>query len=193
MNAHAFFAALLKSQEVKSWQKKKLLAPRKTLINVTSQGYLLVMAKSRLFSFSNYIDLLNTASKASPCNTQSLLVTDFKDRPEWPFFTCTKHSHDSSKPYLYNSYGWLAHPYLLLVKSAWYLRQINLHKLPSGVLTLSFKIHKRGFSWKVQRRPRPADIFLNESLPLKIPLRTPCQWLPWAWFSRKTSLKIFTG
>jgi translation initiation factor 2 beta subunit (eIF-2beta)/eIF-5 len=34
----------------------------------------------------------------------------------------------------------------------------------------------------------PADIFLNESLPPKIPLWTPCSWLPWPWFSREKSL-----
>jgi hypothetical protein len=49
---------------------------------------------------------------------------------------------------------------------------------------------KMGFSCKVQRR-LPADIFLNESLPLKTPLRTPCSWPPWPWFSREKSLKIF--
>jgi hypothetical protein len=32
---------------------------------------------------------------------------------------------------------------------------------------------------------------LNESLPPKTPLRTPCSWPPWSWFSREKSLKIF--
>jgi hypothetical protein len=37
----------------------------------------------------------------------------------------------------------------------------------------------------------PADMFLNESLPPETPLRTPCSWPPWPWFSREKSLKIF--
>jgi hypothetical protein len=41
-----------------------------------------------------------------------------------------------------------------------------------------------------QRRP-PADIFLHESLLPKTPLKTPCPWQPWPWFSRKNSQKIF--
>jgi hypothetical protein len=28
-----------------------------------------------------------------------------------------------------------------------------------------------------------ADMVLNQSLPPKIPLRTPCSWPPWPWFS----------
>jgi hypothetical protein len=37
----------------------------------------------------------------------------------------------------------------------------------------------------------PADIFLNESLPPKTPLRTPCSCSPWPWFSREIWMKIF--
>jgi hypothetical protein len=51
-------------------------------------------------------------------------------------------------------------------------------------------IQKWELSCKVRRRP-PVDIFLNESLPpLKTPLRTPCSWPPWLWFSCEKSLKI---
>ncbi len=57
-------------------------------------------------------------------------------------------------------------------------------QLPSGGLTLIVGTQKWGFSCKVQRRP-PADIFLNESLRPKTPLRTPCSWPPWPWFSRE--------
>ncbi len=49
--------------------------------------------------------------------------------------------------------------------------------VPSGGLTLIVWAQKWGFSCKVQRRP-PADMFLNESLPSKTPLWTPCSW-PW--------------
>ncbi len=49
---------------------------------------------------------------------------------------------------------------------------------------------KWGFSCKIQRRPT-ADFFLNESLPPKTLLWTPCSWPPWPWFSREKSLKIF--
>jgi hypothetical protein len=61
--------------------------------------------------------------------------------------------------------------------------------IPSGGLTLIVGTQKWGVSCKVQRRP-PADIFLNESLPKKTPLRTPCSWPPWPWFSREILLKI---
>ncbi len=47
-----------------------------------------------------------------------------------------------------------------------------------------YDAQKWGFFCKVQRRP-PADIFSNESLPPKTPLRTPCSWPPWPWFSRE--------
>ncbi len=60
--------------------------------------------------------------------------------------------------------------------------------VPSGGLTLIFGTQKWGFSCKVQRRPL-ADI-LNERLPPKTPLRTPCSWPPWPRFSRE-KLKIF--
>ncbi len=66
----------------------------------------------------------------------------------------------------------------------------HVFKVPSGGLTLIVWTQKWGFSCKVQRRP-PADIFLNESFPPKTPLRTPCSWPPWPWFSREKSLKIF--
>ncbi len=62
--------------------------------------------------------------------------------------------------------------------------------VPSGGLTLILGTQKWGFSCKVQRRP-PADILLNESLPPKTPLRTPCSWPPWPWFSREKWLNIF--
>jgi hypothetical protein len=68
----------------------------------------------------------------------------------------------------------------------------TLHRcmlLPSGGLTLILGTQKWRFSCKVQRLP-PADIFLNESLPPKTPLRTPYSWPPWPWFSREKSLKI---
>jgi hypothetical protein len=67
---------------------------------------------------------------------------------------------------------------------------VKVDKLPSGGLTLILGTQKCGFSGKVQRRP-PANLFLNESLPPKTPLRTPCSWPPWPWFSREKSLKIF--
>jgi hypothetical protein len=63
-------------------------------------------------------------------------------------------------------------------------------KIPSGGLTLTLGTQKWGFSCKVQRRP-PADICLNKNLPPKTPLRTPCSWPPWPWFSCEKSLKIF--
>jgi hypothetical protein len=63
-------------------------------------------------------------------------------------------------------------------------------KVPSGGLTLIVGIQKWEFSCKVQRQP-PADIILNESLPPKITLRTPCSWSPRPWFSREKSIKIF--
>ncbi len=59
-------------------------------------------------------------------------------------------------------------------------------EVPPGGLTSLVGIQKWGFSCKVQRRP-PADIFFNESLPPKTPLRTPCSWLPWPSVSRKNS------
>jgi hypothetical protein len=68
--------------------------------------------------------------------------------------------------------------------------KVTAQSLPSGGLTLIVGTQKWGFSCKVQRRP-PADIFLNESLPPKTPLRTPYSWPPWPWFSREKSLKIF--
>ncbi len=63
--------------------------------------------------------------------------------------------------------------------------------VPSGGLTLIVGTQIWGFSCKVQRRP-PADIFLNESLPPKTPLWTPCSWSPWSWFSREMSYKTLT-
>jgi hypothetical protein len=63
-------------------------------------------------------------------------------------------------------------------------------KIPSGGLTLIVWTQKWGFSCKVQRQP-PADMFLNESLPPKTPLQTPCSLPPWPWFSCEKSLKIF--
>ncbi len=63
-------------------------------------------------------------------------------------------------------------------------------EVPSGCLTVIARAQKWGFSCKVQRRP-PADIFLDESLPPKTPLRTPDSWPPWPWFSREKLLKIF--
>ncbi len=62
----------------------------------------------------------------------------------------------------------------------------NCTNVPSGGLTLIVWTRKRGFYCKVQRR-LPADMFLNESLPPKTPLRTPCSWPPWPWFSREKS------
>ncbi len=82
------------------------------------------------------------------------------------------------------------------VVGAWYEdRHCEVSTLPLtdillGGLTLIVGTQKWGFSCKVQRRPS-ADIFLNESLPPKNPLRTPCSWPPWPWFSREKSLKIF--
>ncbi len=76
-------------------------------------------------------------------------------------------------------------------------KRVHLHPedavlvdVPSGGLTLIVGTQKWGFSCKEHRRP-PADIFLNESLPLKTPQPTPCSWPPWSWFSREKSLKIF--
>jgi hypothetical protein len=63
-------------------------------------------------------------------------------------------------------------------------------EVPSGGLTLIVGTQKWGFSCEVQRRP-PADIILNESLPPRTPLRTPCSWPPWPWFTCEKSLKIF--
>jgi hypothetical protein len=63
-------------------------------------------------------------------------------------------------------------------------------RLPSGGLTLIVWTQKWGFSCNVQRRP-PADMFLNESLPPKTSLQTPCSRPPWPWFSREKSPKIF--
>jgi hypothetical protein len=70
------------------------------------------------------------------------------------------------------------------------LFEAMISKIPSGGLTLIVWTQKWGFSCEVQRRP-PADIILNESLPQKTPLRTPCSWPPWPWFSREKSLKVF--
>jgi hypothetical protein len=64
------------------------------------------------------------------------------------------------------------------------------HTVPSGGLTLIVRAQKWGFSCKVQRRS-PADIFLNESLPPKTPLWTPCPWPPCSWFTCEKLLKIF--
>jgi hypothetical protein len=62
--------------------------------------------------------------------------------------------------------------------------------IPSGGLTFIVWTQKWGFSCEVQKQPH-ADMFLNESLlPPKTPLRTPCSWPPWPWFSREKSLKI---
>ncbi len=61
--------------------------------------------------------------------------------------------------------------------------------VPSGGLNLIVGTKKWGFSCKVPRQPL-AEIFLHESLPPKTPLRTPCSWSPWPWFSRGKSLKI---
>jgi hypothetical protein len=47
-----------------------------------------------------------------------------------------------------------------------------------------------GFSFKVQRR-HPCRHLLKWKLTPENPLQTPCSWLPWPWFSREESLKVF--
>ncbi len=49
---------------------------------------------------------------------------------------------------------------------------------------------KMGVFW-LSTEATPANIFLNERLPLKTPTRTPCSWPPWPWFTLEKSFKIF--
>jgi hypothetical protein len=62
------------------------------------------------------------------------------------------------------------HPPVCLEKRFWTYPRHSQGTVPSGCLILIIETQTWGFSCKVQRRP-PADSFLNESIPPKIPCR----------------------
>jgi hypothetical protein len=79
---------------------------------------------------------------------------------------------------------------LLVFWSIASLVPLTFLEVPSGGLTLIVWTQKTGVFLQ-STEATPCGHVLNETLPPKTPLRTPCSWPPWLWFSREKSLKIF--